>query len=245
MDKSFWKVEIFDEVDSTNSALKAIAESTPEGKVYIAKRQTAGKGSKGRSFVSLEGGLYMSLLLKPRKKGFEGVEITALTAVAMAEAIEEVFSIKVGIKWVNDLIYKGKKLAGILVEGKMKEDAFDYAIVGIGVNLTPFSEEFPTELKGSAIYLKDRVTEEEKDSLVSSFLSRFYHFYRENGEYKREYFVRSVLIGREVTLKLSDKVYEGVAVGIDENNRLVVKIGERERAFSSGEVIKVNYGKGY
>jgi len=135
-----WKIIHFDEVDSTNEYAKRIAESSPEGTVVVARRQTAGKGRKGRSWESPEGGLWLSVILKPERIDPRLVFVGAL---AVVDTLAD-FGIASGIKWPNDVWAEGRKVAGILTEGKGSE----YAILGIGLNV---NNPVPEELRESAV----------------------------------------------------------------------------------------------
>lgn len=243
MNKITWNIEEFESLSSTNNALRENAELFTEGKVYIARTQSAGKGSKGRTFISAHGGLYLSLLLKPKAKGFSATGITALTAVAMSDAIEEVFGLSVGIKWVNDLIYKKKKVGGILVEGKADSNGFSWVIVGVGVNIVTPTGGFDEEIKHVAGSLVDNASEQDRQRLISVFLDKFNEYYSnfDKGLYKSKYKSKSVVLGKIVTVNTNNGAISGVASDIDSENRLVVKNACEEHVFSSGEVVKVDY----
>ena len=245
MGKINWNIEEFDTLSSTNTALREIADTESEGKVYIARTQTSGKGTKGRSFLSKKGGLYMSLLLKPKAKGFSATGITALTAVAMSGAIQKVFGVQTHIKWVNDLILNSKKLGGILVEGKLNEDGFDWVIVGVGVNIAEPEGGFDKEIKNIAIALTKDVSEFKREELIQEFLNEFEKYYLEfeKGKYKSKYKELSIVLGKSITVKTANGEISGIAYDIDGENRLIVKSGCTEYVFSSGEVVKVEYGK--
>ncbi len=245
MNKIVWNIEEFDSLFSTNNALREIADTESEGKVYIAKEQTGGKGTKGRSFVSRKGGLYMSMLLKPKAKGFSATGITSLTAVAMSGAIQKVFGYTPQIKWVNDLVLNSKKLGGILVEGKLNENEFDWVIVGIGVNIAEPDGGFDEEIKDIATALTKKADESKRQELIGEFLSEFEKYYLqfEKGTYKSKYKALSAVLGKSVTVKTSNGQITGIAYDIDGENRLIVKSGCTEYVFSSGEVVKVEYGK--
>jgi len=135
-----WKIIHLDEVDSTNEYAKRIAESSPEGTVVVARRQTAGKGRKGRSWESPEGGLWLSVILKP---GRIDPRLVFVGALAVVDTLAD-FGIASGIKWPNDVWAEGRKVAGILTEGKGSE----YAILGIGLNV---NNPVPEELRESAV----------------------------------------------------------------------------------------------
>lgn len=133
------KVITLDEVDSTNEYARRIAPGVPEGTVVVAKRQTAGRGRKGRSWASPEGGLWLSVILKPPR--VDG-RIVFVGALAVTDTLAD-FGIDSGIKWPNDVWVGGRKIAGVLTEGK----AGEYAVLGIGLNV---NNPIPKELEGSA-----------------------------------------------------------------------------------------------
>lgn len=144
-------------VDSTNNRLKDLAFSgAPDGQVMIANEQTAGRGRMGRSFLSLKDqGIYLSMLLRPESLPSDIAEITAWTAVAISGAVEEVYGVAPGIKWVNDLVMNGKKICGILTEMSVETESgrVQYVIVGIGVNVNQPQDFFPEELRHIATSL--------------------------------------------------------------------------------------------
>lgn len=135
-------------LDSTNAALKRMAlQGAESGTVLIARTQTSGRGRQGRSFVSPEGGLYLSMLLCFDKPDDRLLSLTAVAAVAVSEALEEALGIKTLIKWPNDLELNGKKLCGILTEAVTCGSQLNI-IAGIGINLNTAT--FPEEIKERA-----------------------------------------------------------------------------------------------
>ncbi len=129
---------VYKTVDSTSTRLKALAEcGAPEYTLIMADKQTGGRGRVGKSFHSPEGGVYMSLLLRPGISVSDAHKITPCAAVAVAEVLEELFGVKASVKWVNDLFLGGKKICGILTEAPydMETGGVKYVIVGIGINL--------------------------------------------------------------------------------------------------------------
>lgn len=156
-------------VDSTNNEIKRLAESgAKEGCVVISRSQTSGKGSKGRTFISPDGGLYLSILLHPK----EAEHITAMAAVAGAKAIKAVCGADVGIKWANDLYLNGKKIAGILTEAVYRsENVPEYVILGIGINIEHI--DFQDELKAKATSLSDCGFYADRIALAKAFLEEF------------------------------------------------------------------------
>ena len=121
---------------STNTDAKELAARGVREAVVIALSQSCGRGRMGRSFSSHSGGLYMSYLTRPDTAAVDALFLTVYTSVVVADAIERLSGIKVGIKWVNDLLLDGKKICGILTEGAFgASGSLEYAVVGIGVNL--------------------------------------------------------------------------------------------------------------
>ena len=128
-------VRFYDSIDSTNTALRALAEEgAKEGTVLLAAQQTAGRGRRGRSFYSPEGtGMYMSILLRPKAPAQKILRITPAAAVAAAQTFEEISGESANIKWVNDVYMRGRKVCGILTEASITGDGVRYVIMGIGV----------------------------------------------------------------------------------------------------------------
>ena len=117
------KLIYLDTAASTNDYAKVLAQQgAPHGTAVLAKSQTAGRGRMGRSFLSPEGGLYLSLILRPKEKAEALMSLTAVLALAACDAVEEVCGLRPGVKWINDLVVNGKKLAGILTELQLTPD---------------------------------------------------------------------------------------------------------------------------
>jgi BirA family biotin operon repressor/biotin-[acetyl-CoA-carboxylase] ligase len=141
-------VEWRDEVVSTSDRLKALARGgAPEWTVVLADRQTGGRGREGRSWTSPPGGLYLSVLLRPR---FEKVSLLPLAAgVAVAEAV----GVATELKWPNDVICRGRKLAGVLSEAASGPTGVEWVVLGIGVNVALEEAAVPAELRGAVTSL--------------------------------------------------------------------------------------------
>lgn len=150
------KIYFQSEVDSTNRWAKRLAaEGATEGTLVLAESQTQGRGRLGRSWSSVPGkGLWFSLILRPKINSAELAGMTILTAVSMAQAIANVIGIQVLIKWPNDLVFDGRKIAGILAEVNGEADLVNYLIIGLGLNVNHQEEDFPEELRGLAASLQ-------------------------------------------------------------------------------------------
>ena len=145
----------FDSIDSTNTCARELArQGAAHGTVLIADHQTGGRGRRGRSFHSPAGsGIYMSVILRPHCKPQELMHLTCSAAVAMCDAVEKAVGFRPGIKWTNDLVYGGKKIAGVLTElGFDQHGLVDFAVIGIGINCCQRESDFPEEIRGIAAF---------------------------------------------------------------------------------------------
>ena len=239
------KIQAFESLDSTNNYLKRLASGgAPEGTVVIADEQTAGRGRMGRSFASAPGcGIYMSMLLRPEGCTADCAPgLTAVAAVAVCRAIEKVCGRAPGIKWINDLYLRGRKICGILCESSVRDGRVDYAVLGIGLNVTTRAEEFPAELRETAgsLYTQTGFVFE-RGKLIAAIiaeLSSLYSVWLEgpsvcHAEYKR----RCIILDRQITVRSPGGELEAVAENISPDYGLVLRLpnGER-RTVHSGEV---------
>ena len=161
-----------DTADSTNSMLRELARAgAEEGTTLIALRQTAGRGRQGRSFCSPPGGLYLSLLITPAQLS-RPAAITARAGVAAAEAVEAVCGLSCGIKWVNDLVYRERKVCGILAEGLSGLPGGSRVVLGLGLNVHTPRASFPPELRDTAASLAEFAQGEVSLSLLAAELIR-------------------------------------------------------------------------
>ncbi len=234
------KIITVKETASTNDELKKLAlGGTKEPVLFVAESQTAGRGRKGRSFFSpKDTGIYMSLLIHPDLPADLCPLITPLCAVAVAEAIEKVMSIKADIKWVNDIFVGGKKVAGILTEGAFTKKGADYVIVGIGINIALPEGGFPEEIKNIAGALTEKVADA-RERLIAEAVNRFmYHFGTiESKDFLPPYKSRLFFLGKEITVISPDGDYNAVAEDIDSMCRLVVQTESGEiKTLGSGEI---------
>ncbi len=252
-DLSFCTVKVYDELVSTNlTAREAGKAGAPEGLVVITDRQTGGYGRYGRSFCSPEGtGLYMSVLLRPEAPPETALLITTAAAVAVAEAIEELTGLRCGIKWVNDLILNGKKVCGILTEGALQASSFslDYAILGIGINVTEPKDGFPSDIQSIAGAILPSEQADFRNRLAAAVLRRFFGYYRCLAErsFFDAYRERLFFLGQSVRiLRAGQEESRAVALDIDRDFRLLVRYDDgREEAMSSGEIgIRLDLGRG-
>lgn len=145
----------FDEIDSTNTYAKRLAlEDASEGTVVIADFQTAGRGRMDRSFQSPKGkGIYLSVLLRPQLSPERLMTVTALTGIAVCNAVEAVCGVRPGLKWPNDPVLGKRKICGILTELVTDPDGKITLVLGIGINVLQEETDFSPELRPIATSL--------------------------------------------------------------------------------------------
>lgn len=229
---------------STNTFVreKAMAGAL-EGYTVIANTQTGGRGRCGRAFYSpADTGIYLSLLLRPRHFAPpQAARLTTIAAVAACEAIEAVSGKKAQIKWVNDIYVEGKKVCGILTEASfgLEDGYLEFAVLGIGINVSPPPGGFPDELQEIAGAVFRDSQSDGKNRLTAAFLNRFMAYYTAplNGNYASGYRSRSLVLGREIQVLLPDGARKAVALDVDEDCRLMVAYenGETDCLYS-GEI---------
>ena len=176
------KLCFYDLLRSTNeTAAAAAAEGAAEGTVIVAARQSGGRGRLTRHFVSPEGGLYFSLILRPAIDPGCAAQLTLLAGVAVAEAVNYLYETdKAQIKWPNDILWQGRKVCGILSEAALNETGIDYAVIGVGVNVALKAEDIPADLQGIAASLSFETGREVTPRCVlDEILRRFDDLYEE------------------------------------------------------------------
>ncbi|MBQ9809858.1 MAG: biotin--[Spirochaetales bacterium] len=233
------KVFEYQELDSTNRLLLDMAkEGAPCGTVVLAHRQSSGRGRLGRSFSSPEGGVYISMLVPVHRNGFS---LTAKAGVAVKRTIERMCGKKCGIKWVNDIIYEGKKVCGILAQGYE-----DKAVLGIGVNYAVDIRELPEDVREIAISLYDDIKDAPPmRAFIDELIDNVYTLvYGSDENWLDEYKGSSTIIGNKVLiLKAGSVTGSGTAVFIDDSCFLHVAGDDgKEIVLSTGEVSVRNKG---
>ncbi len=225
---------------STNDDAKAAARELPMG-VFIAGEQTAGKGRKGRTWVSEpRSGIYMSFLVRPKTVPEKVAGLTLAVAVAMCHAIESVTDAIARIKWPNDIIVNGKKLAGILTESMLNMDGVDYVVCGIGVNTRTA---FEGELEHTAIGVSANGTLLAA-AMIDHLLDSYTLFEAEGlAPFMDEFRRRSAITGA-VTVSSAAQSASGQLVGFDDDGALLLNVNGETQRYVAGEV-SLRGDKGY
>lgn len=240
----FFRLQRFDEVDSTFTVAKQQAEAgAPAGTLIVARRQTAGRGRRGRSFASPAGNLYFSLLLRPTQSVVEAAQLSFVAALAVADAIRAVLpAADVRQKWPNDVLLNGGKVCGILLESAADiahPGKLSWLIAGIGVNVVshPEGTDWPSmslHAAGATTVDADAVLR----PLAAAFLDWMRRWEADGFMPIRDAWTRDAVgIGEPITVRLADKMIDGRFQELDADGALVLcdETGHA-RAITAGEV---------
>ncbi len=235
-------IHYFREIGSTNVKAKELAAGgAPEGTLVISEMQTQGRGRKGRSWFSHPGGaICASLILRPTIPPSEAPTITLLTGVAVAEALRSLMPLEALIKWPNDILINGKKLAGILTEISTEMDAIDYVVVGIGLNVNIPLESFPEDIREIATsILIEKGSHFPRIDIIRAILHCFEKYYKQLKQIGFEPIIKqwkalSDMIGRQVTVDMMGRKCTGRVEEIDNDGTMILKDeqGTLHRIFS-------------
>ena len=225
------EVVYLEETDSTNNdAYRLAANGVEEGWVVIARNQKKGKGSRGKAWSSPGGqNVYLSLVLRPKVSAEKASLLTILSAVAVAETINDYIPKGVSIKWPNDVLVDGKKISGILLEMGTDRNGDRFFIVGIGINVNSTKMDIPEVVSdiATSLYLEIGYAVSIKDVLFKLFyrLDFWYGKYNSRSfeEIVKRYRAMCVTIGKRVSVAVDEKVMDGLAIGVDEDGFLLVE----------------------
>ncbi|MBO5240966.1 MAG: biotin--[acetyl-CoA-carboxylase] ligase [Clostridia bacterium] len=216
------------EINSTNEYAKA-RRGLGENLLVIAERQTGGRGTKGRSFSSQKGGVYLSLLTF--YKDFPALNAFQIMQGAAAAVCETLvcFGLKPKIKWANDVYVNGKKICGILIENALKGKCIASSVVGIGLNV---SNELPKELVDIATTI---YKETGKEIAVEEVIETLVRFLEEKNIHEK-YAQYLGWLNEEVTLVIGEKETRAKLLSVDEAGGLWAEVDGEKKRFVAAEV---------
>ena len=244
-------IHYFDEVNSTNEKANELAANVVEGTVIIAEKQKKGIGRFGREWISPKGGVYVSVILKPKISPIDAPKITLIAGIAVAKGIRKL-GLDAKLKWPNDVLIHGKKVCGILTSISTKEGKVDYVIVGIGINANVDISTSLKELQKSATSLKEELKKEvSTDKIIEDILYaveinyEIFKFKKGNIYYLLNEWKRlSDTIGKKVKIKMRTEIIEGEAVGVNREGQLVMKLEDDSlKNIIAGECIHLRNGE--
>lgn len=210
------KTTIFDTLPSTNDYCET--HEFGEDTAIIAREQTGGKGTKGRSFSSPRGGVYLSLVRYYPCKAENSFSLMIASCMAVVKTLE-LYGVSAGVKWPNDVFLNGKKICGILIKNSFEGENVKKSITGIGVNV---NNDIPKDLADIAINLKSIVGEVDIDEFYKRLIEKLYADYSVD-----EYRSRNIVLGKEITVIKNGESRKAVAEDVAANGSLVLKGGER------------------
>ena len=224
-------IHVFEETTSTNDVVEKLArDGVREGVVVFAESQTRGRGRLGRKWVSpARKGLWFSILLRPQLRPQETTQLTVATATALRRAIHAETNLPVEIKWPNDILISGKKVAGILTEMSAELDRVRHVIPGIGLDVNQDVDEFSPELRKIATSLKIEKGESfSRAALAAAILHELDEEYSRIcsgrfAEISSEWEEHCATIGKEVTVQIGDRKIRGRAESLDDDGALVLR----------------------
>lgn len=236
------RVFVFDEIDSTNTCAKMLADTGLEdGTIVISDYQTAGRGRFGRLWVAEpKSNLLFSIILKPHIIKTQIGLLPLFVAASVALALETIIDKKIECRWPNDLLLSGKKVSGILVESLSTQESLNYAIVGIGVNVN--QSFFGHELNDKATSLWNETgISHDRRSIFRRILEELDALYIEvhKSDFTRalqEWNSRAHMFGHNVTLAQGEHTFTGVAHRITDDGGLVLETSSGLRTFYAGDV---------
>ena len=168
-----WHVIKLGEVSSTMDAARELAEKgCPEGTVVVAERQTRGRGRFGRTWASPAGGLWFSVVLRPSLPHEDLSKLPLVGALAVARALKKAFGLKAELRWPNDVLIRGRKVCGVLVENSFLRGKVAFSIIGVGVNANFRAADLPGDLPERATTLMDELGKRvDLDRLLETILA--------------------------------------------------------------------------
>jgi BirA family biotin operon repressor/biotin-[acetyl-CoA-carboxylase] ligase len=235
-----WDPVLLVETSSTNDVAREQGrKGAKNGLVVAASRQTAGRGRLGRAWESPpKVGLYVSILLRPHLTVPEPGKLTILSCVAMVDTVEAVAGVRPQIKWPNDLMLGGRKLAGLLIETERKAGRIAFSVIGMGLNVRQEAGDFPPELRKTAtsLFLATGQLYRRADLLVGLLHALERRLSQPFDEVREAWMAAgSLTLGQRVTMTTSRGRKHGQAVGLDESGALLLRT-------DSGEVETVTAG---
>lgn len=224
-----FQLKAFDLVGSTNDEAKALARAgAAEGMLVWAKRQESGRGRRGRAWTSPEGNLYSSLVLRPGRPPGEAAQVSFVAALAIADTAAEVLpdgDAEVRCKWPNDVLIRGRKLSGILLESEPAADgSVGWLVLGVGINLRHFPE--------SADYAATSLAAEGAPALApgalleiyAAHIARWYGIWKSSGfgPIRKAWLGRARGLGEAIVVRLTDRTLHGTFADLDSDGILLL-----------------------
>ncbi|MCX8207156.1 MAG: biotin--[acetyl-CoA-carboxylase] ligase [Methanothrix sp.] len=216
---------LLESVGSTNEFAREIASESDSWTVVIAEVQTAGRGRLGREWLSPPGGIWMSIILKPKVPPSEAFRYTMAASVAVCRSLRELYGLNARIKWPNDVLVNGRKICGILTEISAELDIINHIIIGIGINANMSASSLPEEWNATTISA-EILREIPRGELITRVLEDL-RALLESGELYQEWVRLSDTINRRVRVQGFDDV-TGLVESLEPDGALIVRKDDGE-----------------
>jgi len=239
----------YNTVGSTNDEVKRLARAAAkEGTLVWALEQTAGRGRRGRIWSSPPGNLYVSLILRPRCPLDQAAQLGFIAALAIGDTLGSICEERLDLisyKWPNDVLVRGRKISGILLESELQSDGKMplFVVVGVGVNLisSPRDTEFPAT----------SIAEEDLGTISSAAALEGYarNFQAWAGRWREEGFApirtawraHAAALGEPIRVRVEAATLQGRFLDIDQHGALLLETAEQRRRISAGEIFPANH----
>lgn len=233
---------IFDTIDSTQAEAHRLALSNAKGNFIIcAKSQTSGRGRHGRTWISEEGGVYYSLLLQDNIESYKPTELGFVIGNALYDTIKFFLPANQDctLKWPNDLVVLGQKIAGILVEHKQNHLNKNYYAVGVGINLTTYPEDIDQKATSLLMVGGKKTSFEDVIDYLSSKIVFWLDIYAKLG-FKRiidSWVKKSFSVGIPLSTTHNGSKIQGIYKGVErETGALILLVKGEKIIINSGEI---------
>jgi len=233
----------FNKIDSTNDeALRIAKEKVANGTIILAETQTSGRGRGSKKWLSPYGGLWFSIILKPKINPSKISIITLLSGLSVAETIKEILNLDVKIKWPNDVLINNYKVAGIICESEILKNKIKKLVIGIGINLNIDKEDLEgLDIRATSckIRLGNEVNREE---FLAHFLQKFENYYSKMMVFSELEYILNKLrkiiipIGSNIEIKTESEKLSGYAFDLANDGSLLIRINNQIRALTSSNI---------
>jgi BirA family biotin operon repressor/biotin-[acetyl-CoA-carboxylase] ligase len=239
------RIYYFNTIDTTqNFAMKIASKKNEDGSVVISKKQTGGRGRMKRKWRSPVGGIWMSVIIHPEFDVTHATLVPIATSLALCIAIEKTLKINTKLKWPNDVILNGKKVAGVLIDASIISNQIENMVLGIGINFKINPDELESSIKttpnfyGVATLVKKN---ENMSPLIKQFLYELEKVLAlinssQIKKIRNEWTKRSSTIGRNVSIITNEGRINGKAVRIDNDGGLIISMGKKTKRILVGDI---------
>jgi BirA family biotin operon repressor/biotin-[acetyl-CoA-carboxylase] ligase len=233
----------FDDIDSTNEEARRMAAAGMRGPAWIyADTQSAGRGRRGRAWMSEPGNLFCTHLFAPECPMPKAAELSFVTALAVFDAVDAAGLQGLALKWPNDLLVDGAKVSGILIESAPgpagHQDQDPLLAIGIGINIARAPDETPYPATSLAAHGMSVTPLSLLTVLANAFIARCRQWNKGAGFalIRQEWLERARGLGGPITVRLHDRVIEGEFLSLDDDGALEIRAGDKVEKISAGDV---------